>query len=465
MDIINLHGDDKQRDAWFFDRLKIYAHKDAIIQKSLKFTYQNLLQRIEELISILSKNNIGPQDVVAVVSEPSFESIALLLSLYANKNVIVPITSKVVQEIQERIIESYADFVIAVDNNITNINSIDDTHKVKHPLLQKLRQQKASGLILFSSGSTGKPKAMIHNFDTLVNTYKHKKQKDLIILFFLLFDHIGGLNTLFSSLAMGSAIVIPETRDADYVCFLIEHYQINLLPTSPTFLNSILMGESNKNHDLTSLRMITYGTETMPDRLLERVKDAFPKVKLLQTFGTSETGITQTRSKTSSSTRLKIDDPNIEYKTVDGELWLKSKTQILGYLNASMDRFTSDGWFRTGDLVEMFPDGYMHIVGRLHDVINVGGEKVLPSEVESIILELEQVADCLVYSEKNTIIGQIVVADVAVKEGHDSLNVRKLVIKHCRERLDKYKVPVKVNVVDKIGQSVRFKKIRKSSID
>lgn len=105
--------------------------------------------------------------------------------------------------------------------------------------------------------------------------------------------------------------------------------------------------------------MITYGTEPMPDSLLLKLKTFFPRVKFLQTFGTSETGISQTTSKSSDSTFLKIDDPNTEIKIVRGELWIRSKTQVMGYLNSSLERFTEDGWFKTGDLVEEASDGYI----------------------------------------------------------------------------------------------------------
>ncbi|WP_246540703.1 AMP-binding protein [sulfur-oxidizing endosymbiont of Gigantopelta aegis] len=86
---------------------------------------------------------------------------------------------------------------------------------------------------------------------------------------------------------------------------------------------------------------------------------------------------------------IKIDDLNLDYKIIEGELWLKSKTQILGYLNASMENFNSDGWFCTGDSVLLCDDGFMKIIGRTQEVINVGGEKVLPAEVESVLLEIE----------------------------------------------------------------------------
>ena len=128
------------------------------------------------------------------------------------------------------------------------------------------------------------------------------------------------------------------------------------------------MSKANEKYDLSSLRMITYGTEAMPESLLNRLKEAFPRVKFLQTFGTSETGIANTSSKSSNSTFMKIDDPELEYKIVENELWLKSKTQVMGYLNSSMDSFTEDGWFKTGDLVEATEDGYIKIIGRNKEV-------------------------------------------------------------------------------------------------
>ncbi|WP_047734623.1 AMP-binding protein, partial [Vibrio parahaemolyticus] len=111
-----------------------------------------------------------------------------------------------------------------------------------------------------------------------------------------------------------------------------------------------LIANVHQQYDLKSLRMITYGTEAMPESLLLRLKAALPRVKLLQTFGTSETGIAQTSSRSSSSLEIRFDDPNQEYKIVDNELWLRSKTQILGYLNHDMSSFSDDGWFQTGDL-------------------------------------------------------------------------------------------------------------------
>ena len=93
---------------------------------------------------------------------------------------------------------------------------------------------------------------------------------------------------------------------------------------------------------------------------------------------------------------------------------MKSKTQVIGYLNSSMENFTDDGWFKTGDLVET-DDAYIKIVGRNKEIINVGGEKVLPNEVEAILLSIDEIADVMVYGEVNIITGQTVVCDVVLE--------------------------------------------------
>jgi acyl-CoA synthetase (AMP-forming)/AMP-acid ligase II len=278
-----------------------------------------------------------------------------------------------------------------------------------------------------------------------------------------MFDHIGGLNTLLNCLASGATMVIPKSRKPEEICELIEKYSINILPSSPTFLNLIIISGAFRKFNLESIKMITYGTEPMPETLLIKLKDVFKKAKFLQTFGTSETGIFKTTSLSSTSTFLKFDDPDQEYKIVNNELWLRSKTQIIGYMNHTNESFTSDGWFKTGDVVEEIEGGFMKIIGRAKEVINVGGEKVLPEEVESVILELPEISDCLVYGIKNTITGQMVGADILPIKNIDLSHLKISIKKHCQLKLASYKVPIKINFVDKINYTERFKKIRNLS--
>ena len=441
--------------SFILDKFKSFNSKNAIVFEDRIYTYEEFVKQIKDYKNILDKHNISSK-VVVILGDYSFYNLALFFALYENKNIIVPITSNIKKVQDDFIKESFCEIIIKTDERNLLIQDLKTTSS--HNMIDNLIEKNSSGLILFSSGSTGKPKAMIHNLDTLIDSFKDKKEKSMNMLVFLMFDHIGGLNTVFNALFMGACLIIPKIKDAKTICELIEKYKIMVLPSSPTFLNLILISQEYKNYDLSSLRMITYGTETMPQSLLLKLKDIFPKVKFLQTFGTSETGISTTSSKSSNSLFMKLEDINGEYKIVENELWLRSKTQVLGYLNASMDSFTSDGWFKTGDLVEV--DGeYIKIIGRAKEVINVGGQKVLPSEVESIILEMEEISDCMVYGEKNAITGQTVVCDVVLNQEVE--NIKKRVRVFCKDRLDAYKIPTKVNVVDKTNFSDRFKKIRR----
>lgn len=441
--------------SFILDKFKSFNSKNAIVFEDRIYTYEEFIKQIKDYKNILDKHNISSK-VVVILGDYSFYNLALFFALYENKNIIVPITSNIKKVQDDFIEESFCQTIIKTDEKNLLIQDLKTTFS--HNIIDNLREKNSSGLILFSSGSTGKPKAMVHNLDTLIDSFKDKKEKSMNMLVFLMFDHIGGLNTVFNALCMGACLIIPKIKDAKTICELIEKYKIMVLPSSPTFLNLILISEEYKNYDLSSLRMITYGTETMPQSLLLKLKEVFPKVKFLQTFGTSETGISTTSSKSSNSLFMKLEDINGEYKIVENELWLRSKTQVLGYLNASMDSFTSDGWFKTGDLVEV--DGeYIKIIGRAKEVINVGGQKVLPAEVESIILEMEEISDCMVYGEKNAITGQTVVCDVVLNNKIE--NIKKRVRVFCKDRLDAYKIPTKVNVVDKTNFSDRFKKIRR----
>jgi len=407
------------------------------------------------------KQGINSASTVVILSDYSLDSIAVFLACTSMNIVIVPIISHNEQEIEEKLSACGAQYVLTLSDRQLIIKQTNDYPLQNNTLCQNITHKNHSGLILFSSGSTGQPKAMVHDLSVLLDSYQNKKQKQLSIMVFLLFDHIGGINTLFNVLVMGAKAVIPENRNADTIARIIEQEQVKILPASPTFLNLLLLSDVLSRYDLSSIRMITYGSEAMPESLLSKVKQAFPKAKLLQTFGTSETGIARVNSRSSTSLDIKIDDPNLEYKVVNGELWLKSKTQILGYLNASMESFTDDGWFCTGDLVEQSEDGYLKIIGREKEVINVGGEKVLPAEVESQLLTIDGVEDCLVYGQNNAITGQTVVADIVKSKSINSKDLKQLIRKECFKKMERFKIPTKFNFKDQLTIGHRFKKIRK----
>jgi len=446
--------------AWLRERITAHGDKPFLATGGEVYSYAHLLAELEQTSCAL-QGAVPEGAAVAVLGDYTLASIAAMLWLLENRNIVVPVAVSAKQELEERLAEGYCDFV--VDCTLPEIIAMPcPVARISgsHELLDKLRGARHAGLVLFSSGSVGKPKAMIHDLTNLVQAYAGRKSRNLSMIVFLMFDHIGGVNTLFNSLASGSFMVAPEKREADEVAGLIAQHKVSILPTSPTFLNLLLIADAPRRHDLSSLKVISYGTEPMPESLLLKLRDAFPKVKFLQTFGTSETGISRTDSKSSGSLFMKLDDPDIEHKVVGGELWLRSKTQILGYLNHSMESFTEDGWFRTGDKVEIDADGYIRVIGRSRELINVGGEKVVPAEVESVVMEVPGVADCTIHGQPNPITGQIVAAKVVLKEGAEAVAIKAAIREHCTAKLARYKLPVKITFVESALFGARFKKKR-----
>jgi acyl-CoA synthetase (AMP-forming)/AMP-acid ligase II len=317
--------------------------------------------------------------------------------------------------------------------------------------------QNQPGLVLFSSGSTGKSKAAVHNMVNLLEKYKTRRH-DLRTLSFLLFDHIGGIDTMLYSLSNGSCLITVPDRSPETVCKAIEKYEVEVLPVTPTFLNLLILSQVYKNYDLGSLKYITYGTEVMPEVTLKKISELFPDAKMLQKFGTTEVGTLRSKSKNSDSLWVKIGGGGFRTRIVDGLLEIKAESAMLGYLNAPSP-FTPDGWFATGDQVE--EDGeYIKILGRKSEIINVGGEKVYPAEVESIIQELENVAEVTIFGEKNPIMGNIVCAKVRLIEKEDKQQFITRLKIYCRQKLQSFKVPVKVIVENEQQFNERFKKKR-----
>ena len=429
----------------------------CIIEENKTFSYPDLVQNVAKYqTEISSKINKG--DVVCIQSDYSFDSISLFLALLQASCIVVPIVPTTDAEFDLKLKAAFINKIITINDEglqISNINFEGETPENYTQIIEKNN----SGLVLFSSGTTGVPKVMVHNLTELAESLKPpKKIRNLNFLLFLLFDHIGGINTLLNCLNNGSAITIPANRNPEYILQIIQDKKVQILPTSPTFLNLMLMTENFSSYNLSSLKMITYGTERMPQTLLDKLKLKIPTVKFLQTFGTSETGILKTESKSSTSLFFKIVDEDYQFKIENDQLFLKSKNQVKGYLNQESDQFLDEGWFATGDLVETDGDGYMKVVGRMNKIINVGGLKVLPKEVEDVILQVENVIDATVFSRDNAITGQMVCAEVVINENSDKAAMKKLIFEKCRQDLDKYKIPSKLIITNTLAVSNRFKK-------
>jgi len=430
---------------------------EAIVWHDRSFSYGYLLEKVEGFQGLLSRADVPRGSVVALEADFSPAAAALFLALLDHCCVLVPLTSSVRRRRDRFIAIAEAEIAITIDADdrldITRLNAT-----ASHPIYQQLREQGHPGLVLFSSGSTGEPKAAVHDFAPLLEKFQVRRHR-LRTISFLLYDHIGGINTMLYVFSNGGCLVTVPDRSPDGVLRACSRHRVELLPTTPTFLNLILISEAYRHYDLGCLRTITYGTEPMQESTLRRVCEVFPDVRVLQTYGLSEVGILRSKSKSSDSLWVKIGGEGFDTRVVDGVLHIKARSAMLGYLNAPSP-FTEDGWMNTGDRVEV--DGeYIRFQGRESEVINVGGEKVFPAEVESVILDMDDVADVVVFGEDHPIVGQIVCARVTQRSEKPAKALVAELKKFCRERLRRYKVPVKVEISQDYQHGSRFKRMRR----
>lgn len=443
---------------WLVDSMASRGDGLALAMPGASVSYASLVDRVRAWRETLAAVPAGR--VISIEGDYGPESIALFLASTWAGHVSVPLSPDSRAHHDSCLEIASVEYRVRLDTDPGVAPRLESTgRQADHPLYGALRAARHPGLVLFSSGSTGRPKAALHDLDHLLAKFRVPRQK-LRTLVFLLLDHIGGVNTLFYTLSNGGSVVLARDRSTAAVCEAVEAHRVELLPTSPTFLNLLLLSGEAERRDLSSLKLITYGTEPMPASTLEHACRAFPDTRFLQTYGLTELGILRSQSRESNSLWVRIGGEGFEWKVLDGRLWIRAKSAMLGYLNAPSP-FDADGFFDTGDLVEADGD-WIRFLGRKSDVINVGGNKVHPAEVESMLLEMDDVIDVAVRGESHALTGQIVAATVRVAKPEPVVEFKLRMRRFCADRLATYKIPAKVYLtVDPIHSS-RFKRVRRS---
>jgi long-chain acyl-CoA synthetase len=441
---------------WFFERMAGWGDAVALVWDSKKSSYAELLALESRWAEELRGRGIGSGSVVAIEGSFSPNACAAVLALVRLGAVAVPLTPLMRAHRDKFLDIAEAQLTIELDANDESKIFTHD-RAVSNPVTLKLLARQHPGLVIFSSGSSGAPKAILHDFSVILEKFRQVRQKKTTLTF-LLFDHIGGIDTMFNTFASGGAVVTVPDRNPETVCRAIAEHHVHTLPTSPTFLNLMLISGAWQEHDMSSLKVIAYGTEPMPESTLKRLHDALPEVSLVQTYGMSELGVLRSRSRDSQSLWIKFSGDGFQTKIVDGVLWVKAETAMLGYLNAP-DLFDEDGWLNTQDAVEV--DGeYIRILGRATDLINVGGQKVYPAEVENYLLQLDNVQDVAVFAKPHPMMGHVVGARFTLKEPEPLADFKRRMNAFCRGKLANYQIPLMVELTAADQFGVRFKKMR-----
>ncbi len=425
-----------------------YGERTAIIWNDEHYSYAWLREQIESY-------PVPTDRIFGLSADYSPKSLAILLALLHHGKIVAPLTAAFERQKEEfyRIAEISTEIAIDDSDGVT-FNALG--HRLAHPLLLELAEKNSGGLILFSSGSTGKAKAVVHDGARLLNKYRTPRRATVTIPF-MLFDHIGGMNTVLHVLSSGGTAVFAPERTPETICTLVQDHRVEVLPTSPTFVNLLLLSDYRR-FDLSSLKIIAYGAERMPPATLERLAAAFPNVELIQNYGLSEVGIMATKSEANASLWMRLGGDGYQTRVRDGLLEIKAETAMVGYLN-EVSPFTEDGWLKTGDQVEQKGD-FIRVLGRSSDLIIIGGEKVYPAEIEDLLAAMPGVLEVVVSAEQNALTGSLVRADVRLCTEETRAEFRARMIEHLTPKLIAYKIPQKVALTKEPLHNARFKKLR-----
>ena len=426
---------DKLRERWKEIDYPFLVHSTG----SLRFSEIAAQQSVD-------LSDIKSGDVVALIGDFDPQSIQTLLELIEKNTILVPLTIDTKSQ-HDYFFEAALVDVVVEGSLVRRIE-----HDAKHKLIDKLRSEEHAGLVLFSTGTTGRPKAILHDLTMFMQRFETPRPT-LMTINFLLFDHIGGLNTLLHTLFNKGTVVAPKSRSVEDILITCAEYKVEVLPTTPTFLRMMLMSGLIPENIPESLRIITYGTERMDQPTLDALCELLPNVDFRQTFGMSELGIVRVKSEARNSLFMKVGGEGVETRVIEGVLQIRSSSRMLGYLNAPSP-FDAEGWYDTKDIVEV-KDNYYKVTGRISDVINVGGLKFMSSEVERVALTFPNVSLVKANPKQNPITGQHV--ELLVQPTNENGIDKQALMDFLKKKLQPHMVPKRI-YVESVTVGHRFKR-------
>jgi acyl-CoA synthetase (AMP-forming)/AMP-acid ligase II len=329
-------------------------------------------------------------------------------------------------------------------------------------------ESKASGhstVTILTSGSSGRPKAARHSWEGLARPVRRASDR-LAPRWLLTYrpNLYAGLQVILQCVLNGGTLAAPRPgMSAPKVAEFAASARVQFVSATPSYWRWLLTFADADVLRRLDLLQITLGGEVVSQEILDRLRELFPGARLVHIYATTELGrcfsVTDGKAGFPSSFLDQRSPDGVELQIINDELCVRSANGMQGYDGDSGPSYDPKTWFPTGDLVGVVGDR-VHFLGRASDMINVGGNKVHPLEIERLIRSVPGVADVRVYGRKSSITGQLVECEVMAAEGADSTQVQEAVQSCCLNQLASHQRPRTVRMVSEIGVSQAGKRIR-----
>lgn len=435
-----------------------------MIEGENRLTYGQLIVLVESFAARLNQRGISPLSRVGLHCDDSTEYIVACLAILSLSAVVVPITPKQkADEIKDIIDKICLDYVITDSSLHPSDSHLETLHLINKDFLIEKRQcitrlssayyGTNPAFIRFSSGTTGTSKGVLLSHESIMDRLDAANKgmqitpNDVVLWVLSMSFHF--VVTILLFLRCGATIVLCGKH---YPQSLIEGVKIHggtFIYASP-FYYSLLSRSNELSADaLKNIRVAISTTIKLPAAIAEDFYNKF-RFELSEAYGIIEVGLPFIRLSGGTTKRGSVGKPlpdfEIKFKNQDadgiGEIFLRGKGMLDAYFSPWQDRksIMDNGWFRTGDLGKLDADGFLFIVGRNKEVINLGGLKIFPQEVEAALNLHPMIKESLVYGVPHSEYGQLPMAKIVPTDSSSTIDLNTL-RQHCAEHLTQYKIP------------------------
>lgn len=452
---------------------RLYSQGTALASGPIRRTFRELNDRIAGIAAALSAHGFGVGDRLAILLPNEPEYIELVYACSWLGVIAVPLNTRLSRVEIDRILVDASPRGLIRHSSLPQPGVQIPWQLVldKEPLTvasqsapDAIYNPEAVMALVYTSGTTGRPKGVVLTHANVLanvhflNYWMPYKEGGVYLHAAPLF-HIVDFPLLFAAPAFGTCqVTIPRFSPEEF-CETVARERVSHTVLVPTMINLLTQFPNLSDYDLTSLERIAYGGSPIAPELIHGFRKVLPNVRLVQGYGSSETGfLTGLLDHDHTGDRLISCGrpcPGIDVRVADeagkelgpgehGELVARGANVMRGYWNDSDEthRAFRDGLFRTGDIGYRDADGYFYILDRLKDMIVTGGENVYSGEVEAVIYQHPAVREAAVFGIPDPKWGELVMACVVLKPGH-TLSATDL-IAYCRQSLANYKIPRRV---------------------